>query len=110
VAAAGKYGFLFAKLKGKGGNMNTLRILILSAIISAQGLACGACAKSKGGLQTSKPGGNGQLARVVGVTTTGQRPASFNDAFFKGVGDDRPTSQPVAIPNGDGGDYKKIFR
>jgi hypothetical protein len=92
-----------------------LFLALITGLFSAQnGLACSGCVKGKGGIQTqSKPtGGPGlQGARVVGVTTTGQRPASFNDGFFNSVGGEgRGASQPVAVPNGDGDDYKVIFK
>ena len=92
----------------------SLSFLLLTALFASHAsFACGSCAKAKG-FQTkpSSPQNGGlQGARVVGVSAPPKN-TGFTDGFFKGIGDEGKADslQPVAVPNGDGGDYKVIFR
>ena len=80
---------------------------------------CAFCNSSKG-MQIGQPKtpaaadrGIAGGAKIVSAVTPKQ--AGFSDGFFNSVGSEErsgrdESNQPVAVPNGDGEDYKVIFR
>jgi len=93
-----------------------LGILILITFFASQsGFACSRCSKNKA-FQIKQSAGTSSYkegARVVGAASTlGKPPADFNNGFFKGVGNEGrgASAQPVAVPTGDGDEYKVIFK
>lgn len=91
-----------------------LAVLSLFILIPANSLACTFCKSSGKNFKKTPPPSASSILGGAKVLKAAKTPGTgFSDGFFASVGkegEDDSSTQPVAVPNGDDGSYKLIFR